>query len=130
MPRGAAPEWRRRKEPVVDDWIMASVNRAGGIGQHHPTTGHYATLVITGLASKEEADEYRRALHRCAHYLNRTGTAPVSMAADRAVRQVDGTYSITFRSVDKTLARAHVLAKYGSDRSRWPYDPRKRGNPT
>jgi hypothetical protein len=128
MPRGAAPEWRKRKDPVTDDWILASVERAGGLGKHHPATGHYADLVITGLASKEEADEYKRSLFRCAHYLNRTGRAPVSMSSDRPVRAADGTYSLRFRAVDKTLARAHVLARYGTDRSKWPYDPRRRGN--
>jgi hypothetical protein len=125
MPRGPAPAWRARKEPVVDDWIMASVERAGGIGKHHPTTGHYAELVITDLADKAEADEYKRALFRCAHYLNRTGQAPLSMSAK--VERDGAKYKITFRAVDKTLARAHVLAKYGNDRSKWPYDPRRRG---
>ena len=127
MPRGPAPQWRARKEPVVDEWIMASVHHAGGLGRHHPETGHYGSLVIGDLATKEEADEYRKALYRCAHYLSRTGTAPLSMSADRAVRGIDGKYSITFRAVDKTLARAHVLARYGTDRSKWPYDPRRRG---
>ena len=125
MPRGPAPAWRARKPPVVDAHIMASVTQAGGLGKHHPQTGHYAVLVIKGLASKEEAAEWRRALFRCAHHLNRTGQAPVSMSA-RISR--DGTgYKITFAAVDKTLAKAHVLAKYGTDRSKWPYDPRRRG---
>jgi len=127
MPRGPAPSWRVRKEPVVDHYILASVNQAGGLGRHHPQTGHYGTLVINDLADAAEADEYRRALYRCAHYLNRTGTAPLSMSADKPVRGINGRYSITFRAVDKTLARQHVLQRYGADRSRWPYDPRRRG---
>lgn len=127
MPRGPAPEWRRRREPITDDWIMASVTQAGGLGKHHPETGWYATLVINDLADKEEADEYRKSLYRCAHHMSRNNVAPLSMSADRAVRNANGTYSITFRAVDKTLARAHVLARYGNDRSKWPYDPRRRG---
>jgi hypothetical protein len=83
-------------------------------------------LVITGLADRDEADEYRKALHRCAFYLHRTGAAPVSMSADRAERRPDGTYAIRFRVVDKTYAKAAVLARYGNDRSKWPYDPRRR----
>jgi hypothetical protein len=128
VPRGPAPTWRARKEPVLDAWIWASINRAGGLGRHHATTGHYADLVITGLADKDEADEYRRALHRCAFYLHRTQQAGISMRADRPERRPDGSYSIRFRVVDKTYAKAAVLARYGNDRSKWPYDPRRRAS--
>lgn len=125
MPRGPAPAWRARKPPVTDQHVLASIAQAGGIGRHHPETGHYATLIIRGLASRDEADEWRRSLYRCAHYLSRTGQADVGMSA--TVRR-DGTrWLIEFRAVDKTLARRHVLQKYGSDRSKWPYDPRRRG---
>lgn len=125
MPRGPVPEWRRRKEPVLDDFIMASINQAGGLGRHHPETGHYATLHITGISTQEEAAEYVKALYRCAHHLNRHGIAPVSMSA-KVRRAVDGGFFVEFRAIDKTLARAYVLQRYGSDRSRWPYDPRAR----
>lgn len=125
MPRGPVPEWRRRKEPILDSWIHASVQQAGGVGKHHPETGHYAPLIIRGLDTREEAEEYRKALYRCAHHLNRHGILPVSMSAQI---QRNGTgYQIEFRAVDKTLARAFVLRKYGTDRSKWPYDPRARG---
>lgn len=124
MPRGPAPAWRARKPPVLDDYVLASVTQAGGLGRHHPETGHYAELVIRGL-SKEDAAEYRRALYRCAHYLSRNGLAPVGMSAGPPQR--DGSqWKITFRAVDKTLARKHVLERYGPDRSKWPYDPRRR----
>lgn len=126
MPRGPAPQWRARKPPVVDDYIMASVNAAGGIGQHHPETGHYGTLVIRGLADRDEAEEWKRALFRCAHYLNRHKLAAVSMSA--TIKRDGGKYLIQYSAVDKTIARAHVMAKYGTDRSKWPYDPRRRGN--
>lgn len=127
MPRGPAPAWRARKPPVVDDHILASVEQAGGIGRHHPDTGHYATLYIRGLASREEAAEWSSALYRCAHYLHRHGLADVSMSAKitRSAKK-PGTWEIEFRAVDKTLARKHVMEKYGADRSKWPYDPRRR----
>lgn len=125
MPRGPAPAWRARKPPITDPHIFASVQQAGGLGRHHPVTGHYAELVIRGLASKEEAKEWQQSLYRCAHYLARTGQADVSMSA---TIERDGTrYLIRFRAVDKTLARKHVMDKYGPDRSKWPYDPRRRG---
>jgi hypothetical protein len=125
MPRGPAPEWTRRKPPVLDGYVLASVNQAGGPGRHHPETGHYATLHIRGLADKDEAREYVQALYRSAHYLHRKKIADVSMSA-KPVRHGD-TWSVEFRAVDKTLARKHVLDRYGPDRSKWPYDPRRRG---
>ena len=125
MPRGPDRQWRRRLEPVVDDWILASVAQAGGLGRHHPETGHYAELVIKGLATRDEAGEWSRALYRCAHFLNRTGQAPVSMSAK--IERDGAGYRIRFKAVDKTLARKHVMDKYGPDRSKWPYDPRRKG---
>ena len=127
MPRGPAPQWRARKPPVVDDYLFASVTKAGG--KHHPQTGHYATLYIRDLGSKEEALEYRRALHRCAHYLSRTGQADISVSVDRVTRQ-GNKYTLSFRAIDKTAARAYVLQTYGPDPSKWPYNPRRRGIPT
>ena len=125
MPRGPAPGWRTRKQPVVDDYILASVTQAGRIGIHIPESGHFADLVIKVFATKDDALEWHRALYRCAHFLIRTGQAPLSMSAKI---ERDGTgYRIRFKAVDKTLARKHVLEKYGPDRSKWPYDPRRRG---
>ena len=124
MPRSPAPQWRQRKEPVLDDYVLASIEQAGGHGKHHPETGHYATLVITGLADREEAAEYVRALNRAALFLHKYKRADVGMSA-KAERTATG-YQVRFHAVDKTLARAHVLRKYGSDRSKWPYDPRRR----
>ncbi len=125
MPRGPAPPWRARKEPVLDAHILASVEQAGGIGHHDPETGHYAELVIRDLATREEAAEWSRALHRSAYFMSRHGVADVSV---KAKISKDGKgYKIVFRAVDKTCARAYVLATYGEDRSKWPYDPRRRG---
>lgn len=108
----------------MDDYIFASINQVGGLGKHHPVTGHYGELVIRGLATREEADEYQRALFRCAHHLNRHGIAPVSMSAK--VERNAETWQVRFKAIDKTLARQHVLERYGPDRSKWPYDPRQR----
>jgi hypothetical protein len=137
VPRGPAPQWRARQPVMVqgahvataqeiDAYIMASVNGAGGLGKHHPTTGHYATLYIRGLKDREEAEAWSRALYRCAHFLNRHRIAEVSMSV-KIVRLKPSGYEIKFTAIDKTIARAHVMAKYGTDRSKWPYDPRRKG---
>ena len=109
MPRGPALSWTQRKQPIVDDYITASVDKAGGLGKYHPQTGHYAELVIRGLADKDEANEWKNALFRCAHYMNRHDIAPLSISA-KIEPDGDG-YKITFAAVDKTLARAHVLSE-------------------
>jgi len=124
MPRAAAPQWRQRKEPVLDDYVLASVEQAGGFGKHHPDTGHYAEMVIRGLPSREEAQEYVRALNRAAMWLHRNRGAEIGMSAK--IEHTAGDWRVRFHAIDKTLARAHVLAKYGPDRSKWPYDPRRR----
>ena len=124
MPRSPVPEWRKRKDPVLDHYVLASVEQAGGPGKHHPQTGHYAELVIRDLADREQAMEYVRALNRAALHLCRYQVADVGMSA-RIEHTAEG-YQIRFRAIDKTLARQHVLQRYGPDRSKWPYDPRRR----
>lgn len=116
MPRGDPPRWRARKEPVLDAWIQASVAQASG---QPGEAGRYAELHVTGLAGAEDAKEYVRALHRAARRLGYSVHA-------RTVR--DGpAHRVVFTAIDKTAARAWVLATYGTDRSKWPYDPRRRG---
>jgi hypothetical protein len=126
MPRGPGPGWRARKPPVLDDWLMTSVQRAGGPGKHHPETGHYGELVIA-CADVTEARNYSQALYRCARYLSKWRIADIGVSVDRPKKRADGTWGITFRAVDKTLARNHVMEKYGPDKSKWPYDPTRKG---
>jgi hypothetical protein len=125
MPRGAAPGWKQRKPPVLDDWILASISGAGG---RPGTDGHYAERHIAGLGSREEAREYVRALHRCGRWLTRWTQYDIGVRA-HILKQGDR-YRVQFWAVDKTAARQHVLTTYGTDRSYWPYDPRRRGTPT
>ena len=117
MPRGPAPPYRQRKEPVRDDWLQQSVERANG--RHHPETGHYAPLVIADCGSREEANEEIRALHRAGRRLGLSVMASVTRRGN--------VYDVEFRAVHKSYARAYVVRKYGQDRTRWPYDPRRPG---
>jgi hypothetical protein len=125
VPRSAAPQWRKRKDPVLDHYVLASIEQAGGPGRHNPETGHYAELLINDLADRAEAEEYVRALNRSALHLHRYRVAEVGMSAKP---EKDGErWRVRFKAIDKTAARAYVLKRYGPDRSRWPYDPRRRG---
>jgi len=109
----------------LDDWVMASITHAGGLGKHHPETGHYGELVITDISDRDQAAEYVRALNRAALFLCRKQIADVGMSAK--VEKAGAGFQIRFKAIDKTLARKHVLDRYGPDRSKWPYDPRRRG---
>jgi hypothetical protein len=111
------PPYRTRKEPIRDPWLNESIARAAG--KHHPKTGHYAELVIGDCASREEAQEEVRALHRAGRRLG------VSVIA--GIEKRGKLYDVRFRAVHKDYGRAHIVAKYGTDRSKWPYDPRRRG---
>jgi hypothetical protein len=119
MPRAAAPHWKRRKEPITDDLVLASVNAAGGT--FDPATGHYARLRFTGCASEDRAREIKQSLFRCAAYLKFSMSATVHRSDDKQ------TWYVEYVAIDKRMARAYVLATYGPDRSKWSYDPRKKG---
>jgi hypothetical protein len=118
MPRGPAPQWRTRKEPILDAHIRASVDQVKGV---YDENGHYGLLVYAGCADRDRAKEISQALYRAARHLGFS----VSV---KTVKAGDGTYQLHFRAIDKTHAKAYVLEKYGTDRSKWAYDPRRRGN--
>lgn len=125
MPRGPAPAWRARKEPITDSYLLAAIAQAGGPGKHD-ASGHYATLVIRGFADRDEAREYDLSLYRCALWLTRNRDADISVSTK--VERDSGGYLIRFSVHSKTHARAYIMAKHGTDRSKWPYDPRHRGS--
>jgi hypothetical protein len=115
---------RQRKEPITDSWILAAVQRGGGLG-NYDDEGHYGTLVINLLANRREAQEYKSSLYRCAHYLARTGQAPVSISmADIEKSGLLGEYKLTFQVSDKERAREYIRREFGENPSNWPYDPR------
>lgn len=125
MARGPAPGWRARKPPVSDDYLLAVITRAGGARQHDPVTGLYGTLIIRGLKDRDEAREWDLSLYRCALWLTRNRQADISVTTK--IEHDGAGYKLTFSVFNKTHGRAHVLNKHGTDRTAWPYDPRRRG---
>lgn len=125
MPRGPAPGWRARKEPISDDYLLAVISQAGGPGKHDATTGLYGTLVIRGLKDRDEAKEWDLSLYRCALWLTRNRNADISVTTK--IERAGSGYAVRFSVYNKTHGRAHVLSKHGPDRAAWPYDPRRRG---
>jgi hypothetical protein len=123
MPRGPAPAWRARKEPITDDYLLAAIAQAGGPGKHDET-GLYGTLIVRGLKDRDEAAEWDRSLYRCALWLTRNRDADISVST-KVKKSGDG-YLIEFSVFNKTHGRAYLMTKHGTDRSKWPYDPRRR----
>lgn len=115
MPRGPERQWRARKQPLTDELIHASVNG----GMVDPSRGFYATRVYVGVETEERALDLKRSLFRCAKRLGFSVRVQVEKAAD-------GGFQLRYHAIDKTKARAWMLATYGDDRSKWPYNPRQR----
>lgn len=124
MPRGPAPQWRARKQPIADDWLLASVEEAGGHGKHDAQTGHYHPMVMRGLADRAEAEEWRRALHRSAVFVCRWKIAEVGVSAK--IKRRGSEYVIEYVAINKAHAQNYVVTKYGPDPSKWPYWARGR----
>ena len=122
MPRGPAPPWRVRMQPVTDDYLLASISQSGG---KHDLRGAYAELVIRGLADRDEATEYVRSLFRCALWLNRNRKTSISVTAK--TEQTAKGWQVRFTVFDKVHARKYMLETHGPDVNRWPYNPRRRG---
>lgn len=117
MPRGGIPDYRRRKEPVLDEHLRASV----GAGDMDETTGHYPQLIYAGITSKERAQEIKRALYRSGKHVGVSVHAEIECP-------VPGKYQVRYRAINKAHARKFILERYGPDRSAWPYDPRRRNS--
>jgi hypothetical protein len=123
MARAPAPLWKRRKEPIVDDYIHASINATNGV--FDPETGHYGKLVYTGIETPERAREISSALHRCAYYLYSHKGPKVGISA-KIRSEKDGTFSVEFVAINKQHTYKYMIERYGEDRSRWPYNPRSK----
>jgi hypothetical protein len=114
MPRAAKPEWKRRKQPILDHLWVASINQAGG---QHDDNGCYQELFYTGIESRQRAAEIKRALYRARKYVagGISGYAYVEKDGDG--------YKVRFCAINKTHSYKYMLEKYGSDRTKYPYSP-------
>jgi len=107
----------------MDDYIMRSIAEAGG--NYDPDTGHYAHLEYTGCPTLQRAEQIEDALYRCGRYLHRKKVADIGVKCN--IKQAaDGTYKVEYYAINKAHTRAYMISRYGEDRSRWPYDPRRR----
>ena len=106
----------------MDEHIHTAISAVGGV--HHPETGAYGTLHYTGCETRERAKEIVQALFRSASYMHKHKVAAVSVSATVHPAD-DGTFYVAFTVYNKAHALAYIVGKHGTDRSKWPYDPRR-----
>jgi hypothetical protein len=112
------PYWQMRKQPILDEYIQASVNLTNG---QYNELGHYGTLKYVGCETRDRANEIKDSLYRSARHFK------VSLAY-KVIHEKDDTYSVEYTVVNKAHARAYVIEKYGNNPEKWPYyhPPQKR----
>jgi hypothetical protein len=121
MPRGPAPPWRARKPPILDDHVLASID--GANGKYDEDTGFYKTLRMRADPGEDIA-ELHRALRRSAVYLHSNEIADIGIHVAKK-RDRKGPY-LEYVAVNKAHTYKYMIAKYGEDRSLWPYDVHRR----
>ena len=119
MPKG--PPRIGQRDCRFDHLVAAAIGKGYGV-----------ILVYTGIESLERGHDIRRGIYRCAKHREITAEAgKSSQLADgdeMGLRKVGDEYELRFRVWDKKSARAQMLQRYGTDRSKWPYDPRRKKN--
>lgn len=118
MPKGPPPAWNRR-DCRFDHLVQAAI--AKGYGRE---------LVYSGITTIDRAHEIRRGIYRCARHRGITADAGpsgrlVSEPGEMGIRKTGRTYELRYRLFTKNGGRRQLLRRYGPDRSKWPYDPRR-----
>lgn len=116
MPKGPAPQWRKRKEPIMDEHLRASIE---AVESCNPENGFYGTLVYTGCKDEARAKEIKQALYRSANHFG------VSLKTEIIQDEKTGEFSVVYTAINKTYGRKYILETFGKDRAKWPYDPRQ-----
>ena len=111
MPRGPTPPWRQLSPHTLEciPYVNAAIQ-----------AGYDKELTISGIPGEERAHFLRRGLYNAAQ------RAGVSLSHN--LKKNGETYTLTFKIHDKEQARRFMIEKYGPDRQRWPYNPRRRDN--
>lgn len=110
MPRGGAPPWKALAPHTVEcmPYIRAAL-----------AYGYDKDLQIKGVENGDRATFLTRGLFRAA------ARHQVAVHVTRK-KHDDGTLTLTYQIHDKTKAREYMLERYGTDRTKWPYNPRAR----
>lgn len=121
MPRGALPNYKQRLEPILDNYLMKSIELSNGA--YHPETGFYSILTIEGAASRDSAQDIVRALYRSKYHLNKKLNPKIGLY-NKVSKNKAGTYDVEFAAVHLSYAKKYITDEYSEDASKWPYNPR------
>lgn len=117
MPKGPPPQWSRR-DCRFDHLVIAA------LGQ-----GYGKVLVYSGIPDEHRGHDIRRGVYRCARHRGVSAEAgPAGLVSGDVMglrKMSDGTFTLKFRLWDKRYARQQHLARHGTDRQQWPYNPRR-----
>lgn len=117
MPKGPPPIQTRR-DCRFDHLVIAALKKGYGV-----------VLVYSGIETQERGHDIRRGIYRCAKHREVSAEAGPSRLVDdgdvMGLRAAGSEYELRFRLWSKAGARARILKQYGTDRSKWPYDPRR-----
>ena len=119
MPK-APPPIQNRRDCRFDHVVVAAGTKGWGV-----------TLKYTGIPTEERGHEIRRGIYRCAKHREisaEAGPARLVDGDEMGLRRVGGGFELHFRLWSKKSGRARILQKHGSDRTNWPYDPRRPKN--
>jgi hypothetical protein len=111
MPRGPAPTWKAPAPHTqqATPYIAAAFK-----------VGYEVELSWTGIDTKERALTCKKGLFNAA----RLHSPQVSVSVN--MERAGSGWVLKFTLHDKRVARAHIVAKHGSDRTQWPYNARAR----
>lgn len=120
MPKGLPPPWTQRDSRFA---YLVDAAIKEGYGQE---------ITMTGIETPERAADIRKGIYRSAAHLGlsawvrwqHSGSWTTRTALWPPDKAPDGTYTLLFAVTDKATARKRHIAVYGTDRSKWPYDPR------
>jgi hypothetical protein len=121
VPKGPPPAWTQRDCRM--DHVVAAV-AAAGMGR---------PFTYQGIETAERAKDIKQGVYRCARHRQlsasvtwmHSGTETAKSADWPPDRQPDGTYQLVITIYTKAQARKRHIARYGTDRSQWPYNPRQ-----
>jgi hypothetical protein len=121
MPKGPPPTWTSRD--CRFDHVVTAV---AGQGTGKPVS-------YQGIDTPDRAKDIKQGVYRCARHRGLSASVEwlhsgrlTSKSDDWPPdREPDGTYTLKITIYTKAQARKRHLARYGTDRSKWPYDPRR-----
>jgi hypothetical protein len=82
--------------------------------------GYDREAVWNGCSDSDRALQVQRGIYNAANQLG--------VSAQCRIESSGGTYRVVFTLFNKRQARARHVARHGTDRTKWPYNPRQKGS--